>query len=253
MKKKHIVFIYMVVTMLQSCTTKKNIIYLQNEKEDYAMEITHYNNDIQPNDILKITIGASIPEAALPYNRQTNTTGGSIENLKLEGYLVKEDYTVKLPVIGVVSVKNKTTTQLEEVIKNKLLLDNHLENPMVSVRILNSKVTILGEVNTPGTYDFNEASITLLQALGYAGDLTINGKREDILVIREENGVRYTTNLDLTSSNLMENQYYTIKQNDVIYVKPNTAKVKSAGYIGNIGSVLSVASILISTIVLLAQ
>ncbi len=253
MSKNLIVSIFSVVIILQSCTTKKRIIYLQNVNTDVTPYITNYSNDIQPNDILKVTIGASFSEAAIPYNRQTNTTGGNLENLKLEGYLVNKDYTIKLPVLGSISVKNKTTTQLEETIKNKLLLDNHLENPMVSVRILNSKVTILGEVNAPGTYDFSEASITLFQALGYAGDLTINGKREDILVIREENGMRYTTNLDLTSSNLMENQYYTIKQNDVIYVKPNTAKVKSAGYIGNIGSVLSVASILISTIVLLAQ
>lgn len=253
MSKKLIVSMYCLIAIMQSCTTKKDIIYLQNKNDNSSNNIIYYSYDIQPNDILKVTISTSIPEAALPYNRPTSTIGGSVENLRLDGYLVNKDYTIKLPVLGVVSVKNKTTMELEEAIKTKLLSDNHLEKPMVSVRILNSKVTILGEVNAPGTYNFSEASLTLFQALGYAGDLNINGKRDDILVIREENGVRHITSIDLTAPDLLDHPYYAIKQNDIIYVKPNVAKVKSAGYIGNIGTALSVASILISTLVLLAQ
>ncbi|MDO5968913.1 polysaccharide biosynthesis/export family protein [Flavivirga aquimarina] len=247
------ILICILVFIVQSCTGKKSIIYLQNTNTDIASQIDYYDAYIQPNDILKITIGTPVPEAAIPYNKQTNPVGGSVELLKLEGYLVSEKYMIKLPVIGAVSVKDKTPAQLEEVIKEELLSGNHLDSPNVDVRLLNSKVTILGEVNAPGTYNFSEASITLLQALGYAGDLTINGKRNDILVIREENGIRHISNIDLTSANLLKNQYYTIKQNDVIYVKPNMAKVKSGGYINNFGTVLSVTSILISTIILITR
>ncbi|MDD7886248.1 polysaccharide biosynthesis/export family protein [Flavivirga sp. 57AJ16] len=252
MPKKLFIFI-LIITIQFSCSSKKSILYLQDANNETYSEVGHYNTNIQPNDILKITIGASVPEAAIPYNKSKALAASSVETLKLEGYLVSEKHTIKLPVIGTISVKNKSLEQLEEIIKNKLLTDSHLENPIVDVRLLNSKVTILGEVNNPGTYDFSEKSITLFQALGYAGDLTINGKRNDVLVIREKNGIRHIANIDLTATNLLNTPYYTIQKNDVVYVKPNTAKVKSAGYINNFGTVLSVTSILISTIVLLAR
>lgn len=241
-----------IVLIIQSCSSKKNILYVQDANASMVSQISYPNLYIQPNDILKVTIGATVPEAAIPYNKtETIATVSNIDVLKLNGYLVSEDYTIKLPIMGQVSVKQKTPEQLEMVIKNMLLLEHHLENPIVEVRILNSKVTVLGEVNRPGTYGFSEKSITLFQALGYAGDLTINGKRKGVLIIREDQGERRITSVDLTSGELLKNSYYIVKPNDVIYVKPNMAKVKSAGYIGNFGTVLSVTSIVISAIVLL--
>ncbi|MFI1770619.1 polysaccharide biosynthesis/export family protein [Thalassobellus citreus] len=251
MIKKLTLFILLVITI--SCSSKKNILYLQNSNTVKISQINYDDIFIQPNDILNIVVSSNIPEAVIPYNKQVASLTGSPELLKLQGYLVSEQYTIKLPELGVVSVKNKTPEQLEEIIKNKLLLGKHLEAPIVDVRLLNSKVTVLGEVNSPGTYGFSEKSINLFQALGYAGDLTINGKRNDILLIREENGVRHIEHIDLTSTNLLKTPYYTIKQNDVVYVKPNIAKVKSAGYISNFGTLLSVTSILISTIVLFSR
>lgn len=116
---------------------------------------------------------------------------------------------------------------------------------------MNAKVTILGEVNSPGTYTFVEKNISLLQALGLAGDLTIDGNRKDIIFIREFNGKRTTKNIDLTSAEWLDSPYQNIQPNDVIIVNPNSKKVKSAWLIGNISTALSIASILLSTIILI--
>ena len=145
----------------------------------------------------------------------------------------------------------KTSQDLEKYIKNLLVSGGHLINPSVTVRLLNSKVTILGEVRKPGTYTFTEKNISLLQALGLAGDLTIDGNRKNIIVLRESNGQRTTTNIDLTSVSWLSSLYQNIQPNDVIIVNPNSKKVTSAGLIGNISTVLSIASILLSTIILI--
>ena len=121
------------------------------------------------------------------------------------------------------------------------------------MRLINAKVTVLGEVNSPGTYNFTEESVTLLQALGLAGDLNINGKRDDILVIREADGVFTTNHLNLTSAELLTSPYYFIKPNDVIMVNPNGPKIKSSGFVGNVGTFISVFSIVLSTVILITR
>jgi polysaccharide export outer membrane protein len=123
----------------------------------------------------------------------------------------------------------------------------------VSVRILNAKVTVLGEVKLPGTYTYSEQTITLPQAIGYAGDITIEANRKEVMLIREEEGIRKYHKIDLTKSDWFNSPYYNIKQNDIVYVYPNNVKVKSAGFIGNTNTVLSVFSILLTTFVLLTR
>src|SRR5690606_2279949 len=161
--------------------------------------------------------------------------------------------TIKFPVLGKIDVSGKTTTQLEEYLKQLLEDGGHLKNPVVIVRIVNSKVTVLGAVGSPGTYSFTEQNITLPQALGYAGDLNIKGVRHDILIIREENGVRSVGHIDMTQTNWFDSPYYWIKQNDVIVVDPNGPMVKSSGYITNIAGLLGVFSIILSTILLITR
>jgi polysaccharide biosynthesis/export protein len=148
-------------------------------------------------------------------------------------------------------VAEKTSQDLEKHLKNLLESGGHLINPRVTVRLLNSKVTILGEVRNPGTFTFTEKNISLLQALGLAGDLTIDANRKNVIVIRESNGQRTTTNIDLTSAIWLSSSYQNIQPNDVIIVNPNSKKITSAGLIGNISTVLSIASILLSIIILI--
>jgi len=220
-----------------------------NSKVNYA------SANIQPNDILKITVESTIPEAAMPYNK-TKALGTQPQNLQvlqLDGYLVSVDNTIKFPVLGEISTVNKTTKELEADIKHQLISGGHLLNPTVNVRLINAKVTILGEVNKPGTYSFTEQNITILQALGYAGDLTINGKRDDILITREVDGVRKISHIDLTSSSFMNSEFYFIKPNDNIIVNPNDTKVKTAGFVGNVGTILTIASLALSVTILLTR
>ena len=252
---KHILFTLLTCLLLNSCATKKEILYFQDAEQFNNTPISYIRPTIQPNDILKITVGALVEETARPYNRSASGTpqGGNIDLMKLEGYLVSENYTINFPQLGELSVKDKTIQLFQQELTWLLEDGGHLKDPTVNVRLLNAKVTILGEVRGPGTYGFTEESITLLQALGLAGDLTINGKREDILLVRETEGVYKTAHIDLTSAELLTSAYYLIKPNDVIMVNPNGPKIKSSGFVGNIGTLLSVFSILLSTILLITR
>jgi polysaccharide export outer membrane protein len=134
----------------------------------------------------------------------------------------------------------------------KILIDKGLlRNPVVICRLVNAKFTVLGEVKVPGTFTFYENNLTLLQALGLAGDLTINGVRKKITIIRTENGKQSYATIDLTKNDWFKSPYYFVKPNDVIVVDPNTAKVKSSGIIGNPGNLISIVSVLLSSIILI--
>ena len=138
-------------------------------------------------------------------------------------------------------------------LKTLLVDGGYLINPNVTVRLLNAKVTILGEVQRPGTFTFTENNISLLQALGLAGDLTINGSREDVMVLRYIDGVQTTQRINLTSANFLSGPYQMVKPNDVIVVNPNSAKVKTAGYVGNISAILGITSIILTSILLFTR
>jgi len=242
-----------ILFFLCSCVTKKELLYLQDIQALNNSEVISSKNSFQENDILKIDVTSLEIDASKPYNKVSlvNNFGNSLILLQLNGYLVSTNKTINFPVLGEISVAEKTSQDLEKYLKNLLEVGGHLINPRVTVRLLNSKVTILGEVRNPGTFTFTEKNISLLQALGLAGDLTIDGNRKNIIVIRESNGKRTTTNIDLTSASWLSSLYQNIQPNDVIIVNPNSKKVTSAGLIGNISTVLSIASILLSTIILI--
>jgi polysaccharide export outer membrane protein len=135
----------------------------------------------------------------------------------------------------------------------KLIDGSHLKAPIVNVRTLNAKITVLGEVSSPGTFNFDEKNLTVLQAIGMAGDLTINGKRTDVLLIRQENNIKTINHINLTSTDWMSTDLFYIKQNDVIVVNPNNARIKSAGLIGNTGVFISVVSLLLTGLLLIKK
>ena len=236
-----------------SCVSKKELLYLQDIKNYNNSQVISSQNILQENDILKIDVTSLEMNASIPFNRSSisNGFGNNLQLLQISGYLVSPKKTINFPILGEISVEGKTIIDLEKYLKEILKSEGHLINPNVTVRLLNSKVTILGEVNRPGTYTFTEKNISLLQAIGLAGDLTIDGNRIDIVLIRESDGQRTTTKLDLTSSSFLISSYQYIQPNDVIIVNPNSKKVTSAGLIGNISTFLSIASILLSTIILI--
>ena len=244
-----------ILILIQSCVTKKDILYMQDDYVHLPLELSQNDNTIQVDDILDIRVTTLIPEASMPYNRVATRVQPniSLENMKLEGYLVSKNKTINFPVLGTLSVANKSLIDLEKDLVKLLVDDGLLVNPSVSVRLLNGKVTILGEVNSPGTFTFTENSISFLQGLGLAGDLTINGDREDVLLIRSSDGILTTMHLNLTSTDWLSGPYERIKPNDVIIVNPNGSKIKSSAFFGNSSSFVAIASLLISTIVLISN
>ncbi|PVW15754.1 polysaccharide biosynthesis/export family protein [Marixanthomonas spongiae] len=247
--------IILLFLLLSGCATKKEVVYFQDiEQANLTLADSLYQHPtIQVNDILKIDLTALQEESTLPFtfdkslgSRAQNTQA---EILKLEGYLVAKDGSITYPQLGKVFVAGKTSQEVQALLTQKL--SAYIKDPTVRVRLVNNKFTVIGEVKAPGTYTVNEEAITLPQALGMAGDLTINGKRENVLIIRQGDNAMETKHIDLTQSDWMNSKFYYLKPNDVVYVTPNNSKVRSAGFIGNVGTLLSLASILLSAAVVI--
>ena len=241
-----------IVPLMFSCSNKKSIIYIGDSSKnnlnrvDYSVE-----NKIEIGDILKIDITTVIPEASSPYSKLSNNTSNNIDFLVIDGYLVDKNKIINFPILGEVSVAEHTESKLAQKITQLLVNGGHLSKPHVKVKKINSKFTILGEVRSPGTYSFYDDQINIFQALGHAGDLLISAKRENITLIREENGLRKVFKFSLTKSDLFNKPYYFMKNNDVIIIEPNFSKVKSAGFIGSPQSIASISSLLLSITLLL--
>lgn len=237
---------------ITSCATKKDILYFQ-DYENIPQDVVINTTKIQTNDILSISVKSLVSEAAEPYNRNTSQNGNSANtsSLKLQGYLVSSEGEITFPILGKLQVKNKSITEVEEYIKRILIDGGHLKDPTVIVRIVNSKFTVLGAVGKAGTFDYDEATLTLPQALGMAGDLSINGVRENVMIIREVDQVRTVAHIDMTKTDWFTSPYYFIKQNDIIVVDQNGPGVKKAGYITNLMGLFSVVSFALTLILLL--
>lgn len=251
--KSSFIFFTFFLIFLSSCSSKKQVIYFNDINFENQDKNIISVGKIQPNDILSIIISSSSTELSAMYNLNQDQNQNS--NI-FPGYLVNLEGKITLPILGKITVKDLSMAQLEELLVKILIEGKHLSEPIVTARLMNAKFTVLGEVNKPGTYTYSEQNISVLQALGYAGDLTINGKRENVLLIREENNAKTYITIDMTSKQWFGSPYYYIKPNDVIYVNPNGPKVKTAGYIGNLGTFISIVSLSLSmilTVILLTQ
>ena len=212
--------------------------------------------NIQPFDILKIDVQSSNFEAAVPYNKsgiRNQNLNVNLQTLQLEGYLVSRENNIEFPILGKIQTKNKDYKDLEKEITNLLVEGNHLVNPSVTVQVINRRFTILGEVRNPGTFSFIGERISLLEAIGYAGDLTITGKRSKVLLVRTNGDKINTSEFDLREIYTLKDPNYFIRPNDVIIIRPNYNKVKSAGFIGSPSSITSLATLLLNLTILLFQ
>ncbi|WP_348799901.1 polysaccharide biosynthesis/export family protein [Flavobacterium adhaerens] len=250
MKNKLYPIILLFLLILQSCTTRKNMLYLQ-DLDSYANAPLNYvSTKIQPNDILKVEVGDLNPLVAAPFNIGGSiNTDASVETMKLSGYLVNSRGNITMPILNEIKVGGLSPAEVEINVKNRLINEGYLVNPTVMVRVLNNKFTILGEVVSPGVYPFTEETISLLDAIGTAGDLTYSAIRKDVKLIREVEGKRLVYHIDLRTASWMSNPNYRIRQNDVIIITPNKLKVNSGGLIKDpiqlIGIALSFAALLL--------
>lgn len=248
-------FLMIIFMAFSSCVSRKDMVYFENVNQlRKSVERRKSDNlEIQPDDELTIRVTAPEQEAAVPFNL-TKSIGSQIGmggNVELETYLVSDEGTIQFPVIGTVEVEGLTSIELAEKIKG--LIDEYVKDPLVNVRILNFKITVLGEVNKPGTFSIDDDHIDLSKAIAMAGDLTIYGKRENILIMGEEKGEKTYAYLDLTDASVVNSPYYNLRQNDVIYVEPKTSKLQVAGSLGVASTYLSIASVVASLIILFTK
>ncbi|WP_244307424.1 polysaccharide biosynthesis/export family protein [Flavobacterium fluviatile] len=246
----------MLLSLFFSCASKKDIVYYQNiDNTGSSQNTTSYEVKIQPDDLLMIIVSAEDPEIALPFNLTTITVpnGSNIQattgQQTIQSYLVDRNGNIEFPVLGRVQVGGLSRTEVLQSLKDKIGI--YIKNPIINLRIMNFKISLQGEVNVPGTYSVTSERITLIEALSMAKDLTIYGKRNNILVIREINGVKSYNRIDITKADFINSPFYYLAQNDVIYVEPNNTKVNAAAVGPNTSVIISAISILISLSVLL--
>ena len=225
------------IILLTSCGSVKNVAYLQNSDSiNFARSEYLYEARIMPKDVLTITVNTVNPEASAPYNlvvRPTltstsstvNTSGGSLQT-----YLVSNEGTIDFPVLGTLEVGGLSKSECEKMIHDKLMpYMNAAENPVVTVRMSNYKISVLGEVNRPGMFTVGNEKINILEALAQAGDLTIYGVRDRVKLIRENaKGRKDVITLNLNDANIINSPYYYLQQNDIVYVEPNKVKAQNS-------------------------
>lgn len=255
----------LVLILFSSCSSYKKSLYL---RDDEVLDMVPqkgmlYEFRIMPKDELTITVSTSDPEVSAPFYRkigQSKNQGASMNqgmnNAKLLDYLVDNDGYIDFPVLGMIQVTGLTNRECEALIRQKL--QSYLnEVPNVTVRTSNYKISVLGEVNRPGTYTIDDERVTLFQALAQAGDMTLFSKRNDVQLLREDSvGKRTVVHLDLTAADITLSPYYFLQQNDVVYVKPTKAKVRSNTFSSNSSiwiSLLSLATTIASLIIVTVQ
>lgn len=229
---KNLILISFLFFLFASCVNTKKATYF-NDLQNIDLPELDIEPIIQNNDLLSITVSSLNPEASLVFNTPNqhtiSTSNGMNAGTITTGYLVDHKGQIVFPILGYINAAGLTQSQLTQFLSNTLLEKKLLLDPIVSVRILNFKVTVIGEVSKPGVIMAPDGKISLLEALGNAGDLTIYAKRNNVLLIRVENGKKITRRIDLNSQDFVFNSpYYYLKTNDVVYVEPNKAKVTTA-------------------------
>ena len=250
---KNSLLLLLVSSLLFACSFKNQLTYINNGKEDNVSKINFSKkNYIEIGDVLKIEVKTAVAEVSAPYNNLDEFNNSYNANqLILEGYKVEKDSTINYPFLGKITAVGLTTNELAEKLRNMFISNGQLTNPYITINIVNSKFTVLGEVSRPGTYFNYENQLNIFQAIGFAGDLLITAKRNNVKLIRQENGLRKTYEFSLNTSEIFDKPYYYIKSNDVIIIEPNYSKIKSAGFIGSPASIASISSLVLSITLLL--
>ena len=241
--------------LVSGCTSYKKVPYLQDPEvvNNYGKEILLYDAKIMPKDILNITVNTTDPQAAAPFNLTVqdpiNAASGSLRTTtqpSLQQYLVNNEGEIDFPVLGRLKIGGLTKNQAEDLIREKLI--SYLkETPVVTVRMVNYKISVLGEVNKPGTFTVTNEKVNVLEALAMAGDMTVYGVRDNVKLVREDaHGKRQIQTLNLNDADLVLSPYFYLQQNDILYVTPNKTKARNSD-IGNSTTIwISATSILVS-------
>ena len=259
MKIKRLLFLFSLPLLLAACTSYKNVPYLQNPEavNDLEGTLPLYDAKIMPKDLLSITVNTTDPKAATPFNLTVQSAISQANNSlttqpSLQQYLVNNRGEIDFPVLGRLKISGLTKNECEALIREKLI-PYLKETPIVNVRMVNYKISVLGEVKSPGTFTVSNEKVNVLEALAMAGDMTVYGVRDNVKLVRENaNGERIIQTLNLNDANLIRSPYFYLQQNDILYVSPNKTVARNSD-IGNSTTLwISATSILVSIASLLA-
>lgn len=253
--KKYFIYLLLIISAT-SCVSKKKIIYFQGS-QNFNNTSNNYEPIIQNDDMLYINVSSFEPEASAPFNLETlgvdekkdNNTTATNFLIQKQTYLVDNNGNIEFPVIGTLAVAGYSIINLKEVLKKKLAI--YIKDPVINIRIVNFKVSVLGEVMKPGIISFDSQRITLVDALAKAGDLTIFGKRNNILIVRDYQGIKTYNRIDITAADFVNSPFYYLDQNDVVYVEPSNAKVGSATFGTNFASIVSLLGLGLTIVLIL--
>lgn len=248
---KKFVTIISAIILLSSCATKKDVDYFQGmDAKDNLVGLESYSPTFHIDDRLIIVVNALDPEAARPFNLTNVATSDRADRLvatgreTLQSYIVDPDGNVDFPVLGKIKLAGLNRQQANDLIEEKLR--DYIKDPIVNIRTVNYKITVMGEVNRPGTYTTVNERITILEALSLAGDLTIYGQRENVLVIQDYDGKKTYTRVNLKTNELFTSPVYYLSQNDIVYVEPNKTQAKQSSIGAYTGVILSSIGLIIS-------
>ena len=257
-KPTRVAIVLLSILMFSSCVSRKEMVYFQNIEELASVQ----NNSsadllLKADDLLTINVSAPEQTAAIPFNLPVvgvsdNGISGGLNvtgRQQMQTYRVNNDGQINFPVLGIMEVDGLSPQELEYKLGEEI--KEYVQDPIVNVRLVNFQISVLGEVNRPGTFTIDRETLSLPVALGIAGDLSIYGKRKNVLVMREKDGDKIHAYLDLTDANVINSPFYYLQQNDVVYVEPNGAQLQGASYNRNAGVYISIASVLISLFVLI--
>lgn len=245
-----LIIILIISNLFFSCVSSKDVVYYQNIDQVKSDESeVSYEIAIHPDDLLMIIVGALDPEAAAPFNLGTYTMPSStIQNLTGKEpnqlYLVDSKGFINVPNLGRIKIAGLKRTEAVEMLQKEL--SKHIEDPFVNLRVMNFKISVQGEVSRPGIYNVESERVNLIEALSMANDLTIYGRRDNVLLIREINGTKTYNRIDITKADFINSPYYYLSQNDIIYVEPNKTKINDRGVGSNTGVILTAVSIVVS-------
>ena len=249
MKNIHVLLIFLIF----SCSSKKNINYLQDLEKLDPEKISYTEYKLKVDDNLYIDVKSNIP-TTIDFSDQTNL-GASMnpQTLEIIGYRIDANGYIDYPEIGKISSAGLTIMELKDNLRKELINNQVFNDPYIDIKLLNAKFTILGEVSSPGEYKFLDNNLNLLEAIGMAGDLTINGIRDDIKIIRNTSFGSKVITVDLTKVHFIESDKFQVFSGDIIIINPNSARVKNAGIIGNSGTLLSLLSFLLSSVIVITN
>lgn len=269
---KKLIYFLAILVIASGCKTNSRIVYLQQAGKSivYSDSVLAAIPDptLKVGDLFTIVINTKTPEAAIPFNLPLIPTQGNFNNYSqsgsqvntsgigqgsLQNYLVDTHGDIMFPVLGKIHVEGMTKSQLSDYISSQIYPRYITEVPIITIRYANFKVSVLGEVARPGVYKIDNEVISILEAISLAGDLSIYGKRDNVLLIREQNGKRETVRLDLRDKRLVDSPYYYLQQNDILYVQPNTPRSRSSALstaetlsVSVIGTLISLTSLIVT-------